>query len=426
MVAMHLHNYHSFFACIWLLGFQRAWADSPPIKYHDDAMFYSVITPSPFEFNASFPGQSEAFGVLHVWLRCVNLELRSFFFFESLSFLRGPAIGARGGGFKSDWAASQAVEFTSAFAMIVNGSVAPIRVDPGGGGTYTVRLAHDIADQTVIVGVSNWSSYVRFPLSRCRNVSIPEGQSRGRVISVFLNEEESVSASGLADVAEALVKHARYHTCVLKSPLYEIVAQEDSAPYLLGHRHFALLHKKGVLQILFRGPRPANIRGFGVFGFAWQSVAYNLAILRHWRQNNLVFMIDSDEYLVVNASRAEEVKHAFEHAGKLVLRRRDVSCTRCITRSLETLHLNMWQTFGFLQSPKVAVFPDLTYAMYVHDAESEHPVWLDSDAAALYHVADLFRARGSAIRNATPSPVAWDVVSEFFGRNKLDSGCLTL
>ena len=340
----------------------------------DAGMFYAALQSTSEEWRSSF-GTTEH-GSVHIWLKCVETQLRSFFFVDSTSYLQHALIREQ-----PSWVATQPPNINKAQLFVVNGSAPRMNLSwPAGvgGGAFFVTLNESNTQLTVPISVLGWSSWVDFPLRYCVKSMHhrPKGLS---IVTTAFSHELSLSN----EVVDSILLNARYHRCALNIHAYEIIVSEAISATLLTR-----IENMSYVRLLTPPSSPNNFN-FGVESSQtysrscvvcpayWQAVYYNLAILRHWEAKDsaaALAMWDPDEFLV-NFDNSY-LYDSINAAEVLSVERQHVLCTNCMEEEAEIRHFsqNSWARYFRGAGPKVIVRPEFVHAMYVHNALPFHEV----------------------------------------------------
>jgi hypothetical protein len=381
----------------------------------DEGMLYAVLSPSTEEWERTFGGvDGDMRGPLHLWLRCVDglgpsPVMRSYFFVESVDYLRGAHWREKQG-----WAAVQRVPDMSSFRFEVNGSsVALSSWDQSGGGSFLFALRERngwAMGGVVSVGVAGWSAYVDFPLDSCVTVAPPSGRNRPLVVTGYMFDEGRTEApyvhTPLASVSRAFALHALYCRSALNASAYEVIVPRSAVAALLAEPTLAELFVDGFFRLLLKPPRPAQLSGMD--GYEWQGVHTNLALLRRWAGNELMLFLDPDEFLVYSAGATIFArKHA---VSAFIITRNNVACSDFTDElgDMDSLRKSaVWlQDKDTYLPDKMAVFPRDVGVMYIHNVDAaRHAVRVRTRDAVIYHFVNLFKRRVKLAHTAAPVPL---------------------
>jgi hypothetical protein len=379
-----------------------------------EGLHYAALTTTHREWRSTV--NSPGNGVVHLWLKCVESELRGYFFIDSRDYLHEDHLVEHPG-----WVASQPSTHLGGgkardFAIAVNGSAVPL-VEDFGGGSFLSKVVGAGGRGSVTVGVHGWSSWVDFPLALCslRSVARLDDDPQLAIVAVAFSDNTRFHSKALPPAAvDAVLFHALYHRCSLAVSSYELVVRDAISEALEAR----LVNYPWITRLRPpSNPSHISVRGsVDVRGNYWQAIYYNLAVLRHSGDNVALALWDIDEFLV-GADRAAFMGRVFS-SDVLSISRRDVLCTNCTTphggrkpdmtgfphssysaypRNRRVPAEHFWQKSTIAPKalePKVVLQPERVHNVYVHSAQPHTAVTeLPPAEGELLHFYNLIRNR---------------------------------
>lgn len=289
----------------------------PFVGYADDDLAYGSLHADAAEWAAVVDAaQPQQRGHIHVWLRCAESTFRAFFWVEQAVYdaahsiskaVRPTNLTFTLDGHRvtdvvlpSTWGVRENVYFHYFFSPREIPFLIIVAQDPSAGAMFTYK-AHKLLVKvppyaTVVVGVVGFRHTFDVPLSLCSAPPPPTlNGRRSLVMSTFTKDHptsfERPFISYRAAVVKMLERHIRHAEC-LGFDSYEVFIHAGFARNLMAHPHINASVARGFVRLLAAPPYLENVEG--AMPEWWQSVSMNLALLRHWKRNAFVMLIDPD------------------------------------------------------------------------------------------------------------------------------------
>ena len=371
--------------------------------YLDDGLTYAVIQSTATEWNTTFPGLAHLHGPLHVWLKCVDSELRGYFFLS-----RSDIMDHFPTEYLKRYAASQASELNS-FRLKIYVNDTRVKISTNGkegsngeGAVFFVPLNQSSHHSSVKIVVDGWTSYIDFSLSAC--AANTRSTHLHRTMIVHTSDNQKLDLDSVALLSDAIQKHANFHQCSLHLTGYDVLLQPSLVASLVHDTSLGRLVDSGFVRLLLKPPRPPPVVGLDT---PWHIVHYNVMILRHWGEGSALFFWDADEYWFPYSDRLNALLSSWHpnaassySPGVIRVERRTVFCSSCPPHVPEIYSLTNASNVLFGEShaltpPKSIVLPEAAYTMNVHWAWSRtSQAVLDGDVdGVLLHRHNLLRWR---------------------------------
>jgi len=182
------------------------------------------------EWNATFADFGADYGPVHLWVRCVGLELRGLVFVESVNEKHPLLVSA---GMHGNFSLER-------FVILINGL--PVRTEIANVGEFLISTRTIAHLPVITIGVTGWRHYAEFPMRHCTPPA-PLPAAQRRIMSVYTWDNPSTSVTDTAAfvnvLAKGLEQHSRYHKCALNITRYEVLVQENYLPLLLQNKYIA-------------------------------------------------------------------------------------------------------------------------------------------------------------------------------------------
>ena len=330
------------------------WSDNELITLRFDA--------TRDEWARTFPDAPSVSGPVHVWGRCVGRCVRFIFALEPLD-MRMHSFGDTG--FPRQSAGNNNPLNQSTLLFVVDGETVTPQL-----GTYVGQFVHYLLEarnlaQPLLVSVKGWSRVHPVSLLGCVD-DVPPAD--GTVV-VSVNMYDSIQSgpqgqNNYTELAIAVEKHARFHTCDIPHALnwvYEVWIDETMMATFSAHEFLV----QNVSLILKSNTLP-RISGEGHRYFP---IYNNMALLKWWRRNARVLLVDLDEFLTVSSASTREIEElTFQH-DIVGLERLNRVCVDCNVEMPDVFHetrAHKWQDVGLLQDRKLFVNPDVAGCHWIH------------------------------------------------------------
>lgn len=361
-----------------LLATARASADEA--HELDEGILYNVVVPTAKECTQTFGNCSAKSYAVHVWTRCIGETVRGFAFIED-----------RDTGSPPSWPAVQA-QLPDGFKFTIASAAVETRIYMGGC-YFSGRVS--TPDLNVRIGVATWGAEILLPTRHCSPVSPPRANQR--VVAFSL---PYTTRTELERVFEAIVMNIQYHRCAMRVDRFTVFAFENTRSQLLQHAGLRRYVEDGVLTVYSVGARPVRSPYFQQD--QWESVFDNVLLLRMWNEDNVVFFIDTDEYMVMTP----EALDVFENTSVVGMTRRDVFSASGADFDHLRADTGNWRISLDETEPKPAVHSRTAYAVsFVHSADGPKVVNLDRSRGMVYHLRNLYSERLD--RSHKSEPVTW-------------------
>ena len=359
-------TFQTFILVCILYGLVGSTAGLPPaLPFADDAdagLTYHVFVPSLDEWSSTFENPRH-YGCIHIWLRCIDTQLRGLFFVESLH------TGA------THTSASQWVGFKN-FKLLLDG--VPSKFDAANVGDFISDINEtQINFGFIKVEIQGWRHYASFLLNTC--TSGPPFLTRTqRIMSLLAYDEDLRSNRDVSVFVSGVEHHLRFHRCLINITSYEIVVQEEHLPIYMSNTYIAGAARSGFLSFKLKGSRPLMIEGSKLY---FQGVYENIAVLQHWKENVLLFFWDPDEFLIVSDENIGSLNDVLnERSAGLSFERRGAACSTCPLSIPEAVYGIRNHSFlierKHIPVPKVAIHASIAKCIAVHwvtcGAETRH------------------------------------------------------
>jgi hypothetical protein len=223
--------WHGVLALLLLASAASLAAPLPPgVSEVDSGLYFAQLSASFAEWNATFEDGGADYGPVHLWVRCIGMELRGLVFVESVNEKHPLLVSA---GMHGNYSLDR-------FVLLVNGL--PVRTEIANVGEFLISTRTIAHLPVITIGVTGWRHYVEYPMRLCTPpVSLPPAQRR--VMSVYTWDNPSTSVKDTAafvnTLAKGLEQHSRYHRCMLNITRYEVLVQENYLPLLLQNKYIA-------------------------------------------------------------------------------------------------------------------------------------------------------------------------------------------
>jgi hypothetical protein len=326
----------------------------------------------------------------HLWFRCVERDVRVFFHIEDLRKLSH--------GKEADFPIQPHVERN--VKIKVDGK--PIQFQSWfSGAQFFFTIPSDVPDYYLAeIKIEGVKHYARFPVSKC--TAAPIKTEKMKYITHIHLREFTNAQSMNRNIIDGVVKHILYHHCLLQVSYHEIVIQREQIKIFTENPKIASFLRKGWLKLMIRNPSiPAPIDMTGGSNCYWQGYTENLALLRHWKENVKMYMMDSDEYIVLPNESKYSLQNFWDDANKyeaVGIERIYSFCIDCPRDKPELKHLSFtkqrYTYSGKLNDPKLLVNPDKVGCYIVHWAGCGVPTHrLPIENIFLLHFENLYIAR---------------------------------
>lgn len=380
-------------------------------KPMDEHIYYSQITAFADEWKETFNNTkfSEFPSPIHFWLKCVDSELRGYFFIEDNR--KSPRHRKE---------ASMGIAF--AFPRVAKIFVDDKQVNFGmyvGGGDFTADVSYRPRNGTVNIYINNWMHYTVFSLSNC----IQSQQQIASPGDASSNSHANTAAKGPPKyimnlytryfdnphklnkkTIDAITNHFLYHRCALGLTHYELNIQKEQIPYFMQNPIIAEAARAGWITFIIKNSAvPPPIRNAGNYGSNcyWQQISQNLGILRYWKQHARIYLWDGDEYMIYAANLTKsKFQEIVDTHPVLAFNRYMAYCLDCGNEGHEgelkflSFTDKIYKKNEPLRDPKLLVHPDKSGCFIIHWSGCGAPTHhLDEGIAFVAHFENMFFMR---------------------------------
>lgn len=379
----------------------------------DENIYYSQILPFATEWKKTFNNTkfSEVPSPIHFWLKCVDTEIRGYFFIEDNR--KAPRHGKE---------ASMGIAF--AFPHHAKLYVDDKQVKYGiyvGGGDFTADISYRQRNGTVNIYIEDWMHYTVFSLSNCIQSESYINTHDTSTTSESPHNSDFVATTPKyimnlytryfdnphrlnKKTVDGIINHFLYHRCALGLTHYELNIQKEQIPYFMQNPIIADAARNGWITFIIKNAAvPSPIRNSGQHGSNcyWQQIAQNLGILRYWKQNVRIYLWDGDEYMIyasnLTKSKFQEVVNA---NPVLAFNRYMAFCLDCGNTGHEGELKYLSFSEGIikksepLRDPKLLVHPDKSGCFIIHWSGCGAPTHhIDESMAFIAHFENMFQMR---------------------------------
>ena len=203
--------------------------------------------------------------------------------------------------------------------------------------------------------------------------------------------------------AASLAQSIRHHTCAFNISQFDVTVDESHIGDFITNPELSAAVDAGILSFYVKGR--SMLPTIAGSTFAWQAVYQNLALLRHWGSESLMFFFDTDELIQVAQDKGfahdSIMKEALRNHSSLIFRRRDAICSNCFGDAdvmtpggLVGKNLSVSMRTHSLDKLAVASAVEAGCAISVHWANCMTKNYLIStDVAFIVHLVNAFQIR---------------------------------
>jgi hypothetical protein len=267
-----------------------------PASDLEKSLFYGKLFPDLKNWPTA------GYGTLHIWIKCVNKEMRGFLVHE------GTHMGIHS--ISSDITES---EFLKVFNFHIDGkSPHTFRFSPHGAEFFA---SLDIKDKSfLIIDANGWLHSLSFPTQSCiAKTELPKAKKTtleevsptvvpAYIMSVWNwdNDQKAPSLERMQRSIALTAQHFAFHHCLLPLQKYHITIRREQ---LEDYKRNAIL-QGGISQglIHFFTKTHSFMQSKLVIN-SWQSIYENLVILHYWGEDVRILFLDNDEFLHLPATR---------------------------------------------------------------------------------------------------------------------------
>ena len=340
----------------------RHWCLRKGVVPIDRGIEYSQILPFSDEWDAFFRDSLEKthLSPFQFWFRCIDREVRGYFYVERLS----PLDHDKEAYMQPDF-------YRHNLKITADGEPVDFRVWNGGGDIFFNISANASIDHMVIIKIDGFKHFTRFPVSKCHKARPVSTEQRFIMNSHLKDFAEKYEFNPV--IVEGVLNHMYYHRCALRLDKYEMVVQSEYVSTFLANEKIARAVEDGWLTLLVRNPViPSPIKIVNSSSCYYMAYTQNMAILQHWKENVKIYFFDTDEY--VNSApdvTSQEFFQIVNNHTSVALMRRMIFCKDCdqskpdittISLTKSTLMLND----HLLSDPKLVVDPNRVGCFIVH------------------------------------------------------------
>ncbi len=333
----------------------------------DHDLVYGEIRPfhdewaSLYNFNESDPKPP---ATISFWFRCVNYQVRGYYFIEDLTPLSHSKEAIIVG--------MKPIIKKNLLKIFADGEPIRFAVSNGGGDLYFNISSSVPKNHVVDITIPGFKHFTHFPVSACINdpsydivadgeynlyggkqgsVGGPpsEGSSSSpmgtqsltspsipkteRIMHIHLKEFWNNSATNL-HIVEGIARHMHYHFCALDLHRYEVVVAFQQVDNFLANVYIRAAVAKGWLRLLVRHlTLPAPMRYLNkptTSTCYYQAYTQNLCLLHYWKRRAKVFFFDSDEYInFSDALTTSQFQRILDSHSVVGFDRRMTFCAHC-------------------------------------------------------------------------------------------------
>jgi hypothetical protein len=272
------------------------------------------------------------YGTLHIWIKCVNKEMRGFLVHE------GTHMGIHS--ISSNITES---DFLKVFNFRIDGQSAhTYRFSPHGAEFFA---SLDIKDKAfLIIDATGWLHSLSFPTQSClAKTELPKAKKTSleevspTVVPVYImsvwnwdNDQKAPSLERMQRSIALTAQHFAFHHCLLPLQKYHITIRREQ---LEDYKRNAIL-QRGISQglIHFFTKSHSFMQSKLVIN-SWESIYENLVILHYWGDDVRILFLDNDEFLHIPANGTGNALNWFHrHASfysRIYFPRSHIYCLDC-------------------------------------------------------------------------------------------------